>query len=58
MSYYAEQGSYGGELTRPISQGATEPDTLAGKAKGWLSMLAIVGVALIAMKVTSKKKKK
>jgi hypothetical protein len=59
MGYIVEQGSYGGhELTRPLSVGATEPTTFGGKAKGWLYMLGLVGIALVAIKLTGKKKRK
>ena len=55
MSYHYI-GSYSGQpIAKPLPTGAT--DTAGSKAKGWLYALAIIGIGLVAVKMTGKKRK-
>ena len=49
MSYYVTRPGWGGPGA-VVASGATEPEGIGGKLKGWLIALGLIGVAVIAMK--------
>jgi hypothetical protein len=55
MSYHSTGSYRGTELTAPLPTGAV---SIGEKLKGWLPMVVLVGIGLLAIKLTGKKKRK